>query len=55
MGTVLFMDDTLKNQEWARTAVARLVRRCTERAARDMEMQAAELLLAAAHLRNPWR
>lgn len=51
-GTMGAMDTNETTREWARTAVARLLKRCTERAARDLETQAAELLLAASRLRK---
>ena len=38
-----------------RTALAALLKRCSERAARDMEAQAVELLQAATRLRNERR
>jgi hypothetical protein len=37
---------------WACTALARLLRLCTERAARDMEAQAGQLLQAAREMRG---
>lgn len=42
----------INTERWARAAVAQLLKRCTERAARDMEAQAAGLLLTAARLRK---
>ncbi len=39
-------------ERWARIALALLLRRCSERAAHDMEIQAGELLLAARALRG---
>jgi hypothetical protein len=47
--------NTNATREWARTAVAQLLKRCTQRAARDLETQASELLLAASRLRKPQR
>lgn len=46
------MDTKHTPREWARTAVAALLKRCTERAVRDLETQAGGLLLAAARLRK---
>ena len=38
--------------KWAHAAVARLMKRCTERAARELETKASELLLVAVRLRQ---
>jgi hypothetical protein len=44
--------DTNETREWARVAVARLLKQAAERAARDMETKAGTLLLAASRLRK---
>lgn len=47
------MENTpITDDDWAQAAVALLLKRCSDRAAKDLEAQAARLLLAASRLRG---